>query len=1620
MQTDSFISLLFSLSLSIIESTSSAFSKMYLNFCLFFFFSQTLSPFFKLHYHEFDDVLSTILANVFYFSNFSTLIYYIKSQSLFYLFYIVAFLMIFTPIFYVFFEGIFKYFFEKTVSKKNIIRKFTVAVVKAWNWFLVIPILDILTNPFECEWYTFSKECTVGFSRTLYVLSVIGIIFAIFLQLFLVFMSKSFYFLDNGISFEGNIFRCLIFLLRDFQVILFFVFKEQPLLYDLIIHLIALFSLFDLIYYKAMKHFRRNEVYVKYLCAFESINILLFFWRFTPILNDVTLFYSIMILLILSFKLGSNFPKLSMEQLIFYWNCNNQIDVDVCKLMEKIKFYELKAKNKKKHYFILFGYLKSHFKRKEPCSEHCEFLKSSFWKNPVDFVNSSNKINSFIRNHLDLSIMNKQLAKNIDNKSEIRMKYLDFFKNNCNNSKELLFELEKNKFKMKNEENSFYIAHLIMNFSNFIKEKALKETNLLSYEDKEQALNIRNFITMVKYNKKITNEIKDLLKRRKKFWENYYIGYKEMDKFISNIQDLTMKIDNFKNFLSNNLNNPIVRVLIFKAFTFLDAIMFNKLGNANYYEEEYYKLFKNELIASQNVKAKLSFIDQNIIVCEASFLNLDGKIKPDSKTKKFCDFFGYSLSDLHIIEYIEDLMPEYIASKHKKFVENYFKRPISSTFNKYPIKTFAVHKNEYLIPICIYISQKYTHNDVALVAAMIYDEMNDEIFIEYSGSGEIFGISKKMLDFFINNIPEFRLHLFKNKNLFDYAPNLKEISLNNSSIDFLMNQRCILSFPMISEEILSTHSLIQTNSQKKTKSFQRKMKRFLLNFTLKIQNNQNEESEVKELAFHMAITDISCINDDLTINESISSLMIQKNYGDEENVNDISNISERENPHILIIKKENNVYKSEILKNNSFDKKTNIDLQKMQEEQNNQIMRKKTFELKKEEALTDDLNSKNFHFKEKDDAISQNSSVLKAAVLNSKVFVGIEKIKKYVPKNFYFFLAGVILECLLLMIYSIIYSKSIDQYFSDKFYPSQNGLIHFCEQYTGIALSSAITLELEYQRLNLIKENLQNPFYNEFYYRILLRNFYLTKEIVYEERDYPQTLNYQYIYQNEPTYMANPEVYPLVISVMHYFDYLEYNLNYLKSFYYSDYKTMNYLDLIFLQRNYPLYLIPSAKIYSAIQQSFLSDSIELQNYLTTLMIIFLVLMGTVKIFEIIQIFYLYEVVNKLGLVFLRNNQFEALREIKFTEMIIEDVENSSNFINCNFVEKALAKRDKFPFLERNQTFNFNKNKKNKEKVKNYKKQFSRSNLNISPLKKKKGVIFVSITIIFSFCFYFLNNLFWTSITSDIQQVISLDVAFSDIYVYATSILLCNNVYLREMIISNPEYEATNNYYQTPKGRKTYLMAALNKRIRTVQETFDNQMLKSVTISNSTIKDKNFQLIINNNVCEALLNMQLILNDEKNLCNEIWSGAFRKGIMLASRAFISQMNEINDLRVQIDDTNSKEYSKLLNNIQTYIEDPKHQELFFGEYFLCKALLLLYGYINQYYNPLIENEKNNNHLSLFLTMGFMEIFLIFSAFFIAKFMKVYYKYLSLSLSVMPYEKITGDEATSQIINNFTKKR
>ena len=179
----------------------------------------------------------------------------------------------------------------------------------------------------------------------------------------------------------------------------------------------------------------------------------------------------------------------------------------------------------------------------------------------------------------------------------------------------------------------------------------------------------------------------------------------------------------------------------------------------------------------------------------------------------------------------------------------------------------------------------------------------------------------------------------------------------------------------------------------------------------------------------------------------------------------------------------------------------------------------------------------------------------------------------------------------------------------------------------------------EYRSLNLTSKMLENS-YNDIYDRIYNQSFYLAKDTLFLELNSPKIQKYQTLYMEAPSFLAEISNNPIKIKEVTYFDLMDRYLEYMKTImgHQNDLMTYNYDFLIFLQRNYPFYLLPSGLVFTEMRNSFMFYNVDLGNNLQNYIVIFLMLMFVVKAFESIQIFLLYRLGNRLAMIFLRCHQ----------------------------------------------------------------------------------------------------------------------------------------------------------------------------------------------------------------------------------------------------------------------------------------------------------------------------------------------------------------------------------------------
>jgi hypothetical protein len=167
------------------------------------------------------------------------------------------------------------------------------------------------------------------------------------------------------------------------------------------------------------------------------------------------------------------------------------------------------------------------------------------------------------------------------------------------------------------------------------------------------------------------------------------------------------------------------------------------------------------------------------------------------------------------------------------------------------------------------------------------------------------------------------------------------------------------------------------------------------------------------------------------------------------------------------------------------------------------------------------------------------------------------------------------------------------------------------------------------------------------------------------------------------------------------------------------------------------------------------------------------------------------------------------------------------------------------------------------------------------------------------------------------------------------------------------------------------------------------------------------------VCELLYKLGDIEADEMVICQTIWTQSLTKGLLISINNYLEMLQQLADFR-----NSSSDPLQQQEDIRNYIADWNHTELFMGDYFLNLGLYLFYQYINNYYDYIISNSIYMMEVLLITTMVVFSGINFLVWILIWRYFKRFFKVLGSSLFLMPYEKITEDEATFQIINSFLK--
>lgn len=700
--------------------------------------------------------------------------------------------------------------------------------------------------------------------------------------------------------------------------------------------------------------------------------------------------------------------------------------------------------------------------------------------------------------------------------------------------------------------------------------------------------------------------------------------------------------------------------------------------------------------------------------------------------------------------------------------------------------------------------------------------------------------------------------------------------------------------------------------------------------------------------------------------------------------------------------------------------KTEENLAKTQENPNKieedgpKLIENELFSLKTHEKSEDSLrkpssNSLNLGEKAKNRVDAGQSSSFSELKRSFLIFDAISRIKSLKPLSLKKILFFLLIQVLLSIIYSISLSQIFGDYTISSYKPIQKELISFCTLICGLELTFILMTDVEYLSTNLLISNRSAQFQQQAYWQIFNDTFFTAKQLTFSLRNSNLEVSSIRFYRELLVSYAEENV----IKTVPWPDLIEYYVNIcydiLKQ---GDVFLTNEFEREFLQRNFPNY-VSAARILKNIESDFLESNAKTTEIAKIFMISLLVIACFFAFFTLYYLLSFHKLVSFLMNIFRRVNKKEALLEKNFLEEMLNIMKQPC--LNVDFLEKSLNKasfsEEKAENLDKALKRNSIETVKEKAKV---------SRHDFKQLSRVKIFIFIIIFCVLGFIYYFFNYFYWVSNNDNIQNLIQLNIFFENLYIYSTSIVGFSVLYIREMLIKSPKYEASGEIYQNHEYRLKYFYPNYYKRIAIVNDITAHHMLEITSKAKTNLNDAVFNQLVSGNLCELLEKNHIIIAGTYNDCEQFLNGAFKKGIISLLKEFLNEMNLFqNYADFMVIPNNSAILQEQIRRAAEFINSVEYRDLVNSHYYLTKSILQFYEKINGFYYSLMETQMNGLMMFLiFTSIVFAVAIFVFAIVFYKK-LFTFYCNVTFNMEIIPYERITGDEQTKFLIKQFLKK-
>lgn len=1724
------------------KNSTEALSIMYLIINMF----QLSGYIYKLHYTEIEDTKILFFLRVFYYSTFTNLLFYLESSLLAYIiFYMILILLHFIllfPIVSVILSKIMNYHIKNRwiyTFLKGVYQK----IFEMFVWVLLTPILEMAMNITDCESFSYiienrdNSQCVIP--AYLWLLAAYMCFLASIISLISLWTQTDNNFLDTkNLRMNFNVVSLTVFIVRAVFVIIFpLIYNKSHALVFVFLHISAICSLYDYIVNFPIRNVFLNRQYICFLFCLETFFIVMSIWGLSSLLNQEDLFYIMILLFVIAFKIGKNLHHRLYLKIIAsnfsLFGYKNYFLEEIVRLLTTMKKVE-------SHIYLL-GIMKTHLKhcKDSKCKLNLKYYKA--FEN-ADEDTRTLIINNFIQKLYQVLITEANKSSQNAFLERCILKYTSFLTFFNYNPLKAYYEIQKIMRKHTTTSFLFLLRRklLLKAMKSAIlaeeKEKNLKKSGQES-SGESKALDINLFLSVMREKKELELEAHAVFRSKIAFWEKYKDGFQSYDEVIREIRGTALKVRNFEEKLRENIvkaSDKSRPLFSYKMLSLVYALLMNDVNRSIRMEDEVESTKKRETLHDINGLGYVSFFQQNLIPLKVSFLTNKGMILEESKTDSLANFFEYEKNEFKMLD-LNSLMPSYIAEHHDRFLFWYLNKGKKVKRETQFIDSYGKKKNGLIFPLKIFVGYGFEYNKDFVLQGLMVQASNYDPNVKtliFDEKGTIQGINSGIWELFQEgSTAELAINEINYLNIFNILPMIEEIFEKNGVLKnksgslFIRNQLGVLHIPLNLFDIID----ILRMKHKEDIAYSNRMSYYSAGITARSkkssEKNQSQrslgsESEKKKGNRSQYLFKLFNTRPNLSIDKK--SLLEEKDHGrnllDKDILDELINLKEctkykilfdikthyynfGEKPHqkigifYLIINKMNslttkptekppnineevfadadagmvseiesgflqmppeNIASFRHIHNNTLEIEdpnllnpiSSNDSRNMQssderksEEPHINIANIENFQTKSNEKiffttnqnlLTMDLN------KEKEEVIlmdshsnsqeiqynkdkpikdttdqanlrqeqfSQKASSISTIKKAYSIFNSIETIQKHFPSPLKRLIGSFFWELLLVIIFCILSYTFATDFYNNYYSPLESGLESFSQITNGWCTVTLVATEMELYKRGYI--NIEGEIKNTLF-EIIGRQLNTIKDLSNEERSLSIRFGYQEEFKNAMVKFTETTFY--TTSEESFVDVLDQIMAGLIDIQIATLDEQSLKTLEVFPLNFGYVVDNLNTILDSITAEFLNSNQGITQNLLVTMLILIICLLPLKLFQLAEINYFYQILLKLLNIFLRVSQKNAFNEFLFQknefDKIFNPQENKENsYLFMCFPEKIINKKD-LEFVGNNaddQENSSHREKKKKQKTRSNK--FSFHNLRSLSLFRIKFLLFFSFIV--GFCYFFFIYYNWTVINQKINDLIGIHIFFYNFFNMPSHVFALNLLKIREKIVFIPELENSGEIRQTTANRMDYFNSEFLDHVSQL-ESFASKFPTYLLEVQTQLNDPFFDSMILSNICETLGSIGLFNSEEIIICESILNGAFEQGVMSAMNQILNNMKTQNEL-IQ---TSNKD------QLIIFLKREDNIDNVYAEHFFEETLLKIFTYLTYYYTDLIVQEISNlKTMIIIFTVGVSILTLCIALFYKNKFWGLY-RDMSFCLSLIPYEKLINDEQTVFLIKKFIK--